>query len=419
VSTGRVVIDRARSAARIALDLETLAGSDYTSSSEAICRYAYTDAYRNTITYIREQLELLGFDVSEDPVGTLVGRNRPHGEPVFGVGSHCDSNRNGGRYDGTLGVLSALELCRLNHELNLELPLQLISFLEEEGSGFGVGLLGSRIIAQAVTEDELRQIRSLDDGRTFWDHSEAAGYDPERWRDAARVLDDLSGWIELHIEQARVLQDTGYRIGIVHAIAGIAWADVTVHGRGDHAGATPMGFRRDPMTVTAECILELERLARAAGSGTVGTVGELDVFPGLINAIPERVRFSIDVRGPDPHELRRIVDDIAGFAAQAGGKREMPIEYAERQLVAPTPLDPRVVAALEGSAREMGERFLTMVSGAAHDTMCLAARVPSAMVFIPCRDGISHHPDEHARPDDAALGVDVMLNAIRRILAVG
>jgi hydantoinase/carbamoylase family amidase len=418
VATGGVRIDRALSTARIARDLETLAGPDFTCSQEAICRYAYTDAYRNTVDFIRAQLEQLGFDVSDDPVGTLVGRNRPDGEPVFGVGSHCDSNRNGGRYDGTLGVLSALELCRLNHELGLGLPLQLISFLEEEGSGFGVGLLGSRIIAQSTTEEELRRIRSLDDGRTFWEHAEAAGYSPERWREAAHVLDDLIGWIELHIEQARVLQDTGHRLGIVHAIAGIAWADVTVHGRGDHAGATPMDFRRDPLTVTAECVLELERLARAAGAGTVATVGEVDVSPGLINAIPERVRFSLDVRSADPDELRRVIDDTAAFAAQAAVERGMEVEFAERQLVAPTPLDGGVVAALEGSAREIGEPFLSMVSGAGHDTMCIAGRVPSAMVFVPCKDGISHHPDEHARPEDAALAVEVMLNAIRRLFAV-
>jgi len=191
---------------------------------------------------------------------------------------------------------------------------------------------------------------------------------------------------------------------------------VTVLGRGDHAGATPMDFRLDPMTVTAECVLELERIARAAGTGTVATVGEVDVSPGLINAISERVRFSLDVRSPDPRALRRVVDDIAGFAMRAGGKRGMAVQYAERQLVAPTPLDPRVVAALEVSARETGEPFLTMVSGAAHDTMCLANRVPSAMVFVPCKDGISHHPAEEARPDDAALGAEVMLNAIRRLL---
>jgi len=228
------------SAARIERDIETLAGPDYTVSDEAIRRYAYTDAYRRTLDYFVRELEALGFKVEEDAVGTLTARNRPKGDPAFGIGSHCDSNRNGGKYDGTMGVVTALEVCRLNDERGLGLPLQLISFLEEEGSGFGQMLLGSRIIAQRVTEEDLREnFRAIDDGRSFWEHAADAGYQPDRWRECAHVLDDLTGWIEMHIEQARVLQDTGNRIGIVTAIAGYVHGDVVVEGRGDHAGATP------------------------------------------------------------------------------------------------------------------------------------------------------------------------------------
>src|SRR5439155_19973440 len=280
-----MVIDRERSAARIERDIEHLATSEYTVASEAIRRYAYTQVYRNTLDYFTRELEQLGFDVSEDPVGTLVGRNRPPGEPAFGVGSHCDSNRNGGKYDGTMGVVTALEVCRLNEELGLGLPLQLISFLEEEGSGFGQMLLGSRIMAQRVTEDELKEsFRSIDDGRSFWEHARDAGYEPERWRECIHVLDDLTGWIEMHIEQARVLQDTGNRIGIVTAIAGYVHADVVVRGRADHAGATPMDFRLYPGLAVADCFLELVRLSRAAGGNAGGRVGEVEVQPSLEHA---------------------------------------------------------------------------------------------------------------------------------------
>ena len=155
-------IDRTRSATRIERDIETLAGPDYTVSDDAIRRYAYTPVYRNTLDYFTRELEAIGFTVEEDPVGTLFARNRPKGEPAFGIGSHCDSNRNGGRYDGTMGVVTALEVCRLNEELGLGLPLQLISFLEEEGSGFGQMLLGSRIVAQRVTEEDLRETLPVD-----------------------------------------------------------------------------------------------------------------------------------------------------------------------------------------------------------------------------------------------------------------
>jgi allantoate deiminase len=412
-----VEIDRERSAARIEHDIETLAGPEFTSSTESICRYAYTDAYENTLAYVTRELRLVGFEIGYDPVGTLVARNRKPGQRVFGSGSHCDSNRNGGKYDGTLGVITALEVCRLSAELSLDLPLQVISFLEEEGSGFGQMLLGSRIIAQRVCEDELRSsFRALDDGRSFWEHAEDAGHAPEHWREAEHVLDDLIGWIEMHIEQARVLQDTGNRIGVVRAIAGYVHADVLVRGRGDHAGATPMDFRLDPTTVLAECVLELERAARAAGAGTVGTVGEIEVMPGLINAIAEQLRFSLDIRGPDGAAFRGVFESIGAYADRQASERGMSAEVTTRQTLPPTPMDAGVVGALEDAAASTGEPTLVMTSGAAHDTMCVAERVPSAMVFIPCRDGVSHHPAEEASPADAALAAEIMLNAIRSLL---
>ena len=404
------------SAERIDRDIETLAGPDFTRSDEAIRRYAYTPEYRNTLEYFGRELRTLGFEVDEDPVGTLVARNRPRGEPVFGVGSHCDSNRNGGRYDGTMGVVTALEVCRLNEERGLGLPLQVVSFLEEEGSGFGQMLLGSRIMLQRVTEEELHDsFRAIDDGRSFWEHAADAGYEPERWRESGDVLDDLSGWIEMHIEQARVLQDTGNRIGIVNAIAGYVHADVRVTGRGDHAGATPMDLRLDPTLPLAETIVELERLARAAGQGTVGTVGEIEVDPGIINAIGASVRFSLDIRGPKDDAFQGVAREIAGFAEEAASRRGMRAEYRQRQTLPATPLDSRIVAALESAAEATGEPFTTMHSGAAHDTMCVAARVPSAMVFVPCKDGISHHPDEDADPADAALAAEIILAAIQSL----
>ncbi|MDH4178714.1 MAG: Zn-dependent hydrolase [Thermoleophilia bacterium] len=406
-------IDRERSAARIERDIETLAGPEFTVSSEAIRRYAYTPVYRNTLDYFTRALQELGFTVTEDPVGTLIARNRPPGEPVFGVGSHCDSNRNGGRYDGTMGVVTALEVCRLSAEHSLDLPLQLISFLEEEGSGFGQMLLGSRIMLQRVTEQELREsFRAIDDGRSFWEHAEEAGYEPARWQESIHALDDLTGWIEMHIEQARVLQDTGNRIGLVHTIAGYVHADVLVTGRGDHAGATPMDLRLDPTTVLAECVLELERLARATGQGTVGTVGEIEVDPGIINAIAAGVRFSLDIRGPVDDAYRGVADEIAAFAERAAAARGMTAQFRQRQTLPATPLDERIVDALDAAAAATGEPYMRMHSGAAHDTMCVADRVPSAMVFVPCVDGISHHPAEDADSADAALAAEIILGAI-------
>jgi hydantoinase/carbamoylase family amidase len=411
-------VDRARSAERIERDIETLAGPDYTRSEEAIRRYAYTPEYRATLDYFVGELEALGFELSYDPVGTLVARNRPVGEPAFGVGSHCDSNRNGGKYDGTMGVVTALEVCRLNAELGFDLPLQLISFLEEEGSGFGQMLLGSRITAQRVTDEELQeQFLAIDDGRSFWEHAEGAGYEPARWRESLGILDGLTGWIELHIEQARVLQDTGNRLGIVTAIAGYIHADVVVEGRADHAGATPMDFRLDVAPVAARVILEVERLAREAGEGTVGTVGELELEPGIINVVPGRARLSLDTRGVVEERFQAVARGVEAFAPEAAAERGLTASYAQRQTLPVTRMDERIVAALEEAAAQTGEPFMLMHSGAAHDTMCVADHVPSAMVFVPCRDGISHAPEEDADPADAALGAQVILAAIASLSA--
>jgi hydantoinase/carbamoylase family amidase len=411
-------IDRARSAGRIEGDIETLAGPDYTRSEEAIRRYAYTPEYRATLDYFVRELEAIGFEVSYDPVGTLVARNRPPGEQVFGIGSHCDSNRNGGKYDGTMGVVTALEVCRLNAELGLDLPLQLISFLEEEGSGFGQMLLGSRITAQRVTDEELReQFRAIDDGRSFWEHAEEAGYEPSRWRESLRILDDLTGWIELHIEQARVLQDTGNRLGVVTAIAGYIHADVVIEGRADHAGATPMDFRLDVAPVAARVVLEVERLAREAGDGTVGTVGELEFEPGIINVVPGRARLSLDTRGVVEEGFQSVARGVEAFAQEAAAENGLTASYRQRQTLPVTPMDERIVAALEEAADRTGEPFMLMPSGAAHDTMSVAQHVPTAMVFVPCRDGISHAPEEEADSADAALGAEVILAAIASLRA--
>jgi hydantoinase/carbamoylase family amidase len=416
VATSTPTVDRARSTERIEHDIETLAGPAYTRSDEAIRRYAYTPEYRATLDYFVGELEAIGFEISYDPVGTLVARNRSLGEPVFGIGSHCDSNRNGGKYDGTMGVVTALEVCRLNAELGLDLPLQLISFLEEEGSGFGQMLLGSRIVAQRVSEEELREsFRAIDDGRSFWAHAEEAGYTPSEWREAIHILDDLTGWIELHIEQARVLQDTENRIGIVTAIAGYIHADVFLEGRADHAGATPMDFRLDVAPMAAQVILEVERLAREAGNGTVGTVGEIEFEPGLINVVPGRARLSLDTRGVVAEGFQSVAQGVEAFAERTASEAGLTASYRQRQTLPVTPMDERIVDALEAAAKATGEAYMLMPSGAAHDTMSVAAHVPTAMVFVPCVDGISHSPVEDASPADAALGAEIILNAIRSL----
>jgi len=402
-----------KSGNRIARDIEVLSGPEYTTSSEAIRRYAYTGAYERTLSYFDAELRKVGFEVVRDPVGNLVARNRPPGEPVFGIGSHCDSNRNGGRFDGTLGVVAALELCRLNAERGLGLPIQLISWLEEEGSGFGELMLGSRIAAGLVTQRDLDAMRALDDGMSFMEQARAAGFEPERWRDSRHVLDDLAGWIEIHIEQGRVLQDAGIPIGLVTAITGYIHADLVITGRADHAGGTPMTGRIDAGVIAAETVLAVERLTQVAGDGTVGTVGQLVFEPGLRNVIPGRATVALDIRSVDQGQLTSVVESTIELARSSAAARGAAVEVVEHQRQPPTQMDADLVVALEACAKRLDVPTLRMASGAAHDTVFMAERVPSAMVFVPCKDGISHSPAEDARPADAALAVEVALGSIR------
>jgi allantoate deiminase len=397
---------------RIAAHVDTLAQPPYTAGAPGITRHAYTGAYAATLRYFEAAFAELGFMVWSDPVGTLVASNRAPGEPCFGVGSHCDANRNGGRYDGTLGVVCALELCRLAAEREPGLPLRVLSFLEEEASGFGQMLLGSRIMLEAVTEEELAGYAD-EDGIPFIEAARRAGFEPERWRESGRALDGLFGWVEIHIEQGRVLQDSGLRLGVVDAIAGFVHADLRIGGRADHAGATPMGFRSDALVTAAEVVAEVDRLARTSADA-VGTVGELRVAPGLINVIPGEAALSLDLRSVSGDHLA-ILSAADDFARARAAARDQECELRERGRTPPTPMDAGMVAALVEAAEASGEPWRRMASGAAHDTMQVARRVPSAMLFVPCVDGISHAPEEDADVADAALAIEVALAAATRI----
>lgn len=405
----------ARSAARIERDIATLSAPPYTADGPGITRHAFSPEYQATVGYFVTALGELGFESTFDAVGNLVAANRPAGEPCFGLGSHCDSVPEGGAFDGALGMACALEVCRLARDEGLDLPLRVVSFVEEEGAGFGQMLLGSRAAAGALTPDELEGFADAS-GTLFVEAARVAGYDRVRCADPTATLGELLGWIELHIEQARLLETEGRRLGIVDSIAGYVHADIGIHGRRDHAGATPMAIRTDAGITAAEIVLELERLARSSSDDTVATVGELALRPGAINVIPEIAQLSVDTRSVSgDHE--RVAEAIAVFAQRQAAQRGQRAVVSERQRVAPMTLDDDVVAALEQAAERTGEPWRRMHSAAAHDTMMVARRVPAAMVFVPCRDGVSHSPDEHADAADAALAAEVILAAVRSLAA--
>lgn len=396
-------------AVRIARAVATLSRPPYSAAGDGIWRYGYTPAFLATLAWIEGELSALGFDVAYDPLGTLVARNRPPGTPVIGIGSHVDAVRGGGQWDGVLGVVCAIEIARAARERQLELPLAVIAFAEEEGAGFGVTLLGSRFATGRISRDELDRLPAIDGGPPASRAAAAAGFP----RGTAVGLEDVVAWIEPHIEQGRVLQDRGARIGVVTAIAGFRQGDLIAQGRADHAGATPMDLRRDAAVTIACCVVELERLTSETGGDLVGTAGELDVEPGVLNAIPGRARCSVDVRGTDDHRVHGVIEKLISFAHAEGERRGTPVTWRERSTSPTTPLDDGLRGRLRAAAKALREPWLELPSGAGHDTMLLAPRIPSAMVFLPCRDGISHAPDESCDPVDAAVAIELVLEALR------
>lgn len=395
-------------ARRVHAQIDRLALPPYTADGPGVTRYAFTRPYQATIRHVGALLRDAGLHTERDPVGNLIASDAA-GRRGIGLGSHLDSVRHGGRWDGALGVIAALEVARLNQLRSLGAPLHVVSWIEEEGSGFGQLLLGSRIATGKVSASELgAKIRSLEDGRSFSEHCREAGGDPERAADASAILDRLDRWIEPHIEQGRVLEDAGLRLGIVTTIVGYVHGDIAIRGRADHAGATPMDLRADAGVVAAKAIVAAEESARRAGVGTVATVGSVELRPGAINVVPGEAHLTIDVRSRHATAMSQVLREIREALATAGHERNVSSELTVRQEQPPTPLDEELASQLVAAANEIGVDALPMVSGAAHDTMSLAPHVPSALLFIPCRDGISHAPDEEADASDAALAIAVI-----------
>jgi hydantoinase/carbamoylase family amidase len=287
-------VDIADSAARIAADVNRLSRPPFTETEGVIRRWAFTPSYAATDEWVRQRLLGLGFVVEHDAAGSLVGRNTEVGASAFGLGSHIDSNRNGGPWDGTLGVVCALEVARLNDELGLGLPLRIFAFAEEEGSGFGEVLLGSRVMTGACTESDLRERIRDEDGTSFREAAAAAGFAPLDLDASRRHLEGLRAWVEIHIEQARQLEIARVPLGNVTVIAGCIQGDLIFSGRADHAGATPMDLRRDAFAAAAAAAVALERIAANAGDGTVATIGQVRVEPGQRTTVPARAMLEID-----------------------------------------------------------------------------------------------------------------------------
>ena len=397
--------DAGAAAHRLERDIEELAR--FSRPGPGITRLSFTPEYGQALSYLANEFEKIGFAVRQDAVGNFVASNVPPGERCVALGSHVDSVPHGGRFDGTAGVLCALEVARNAPEV----PLKIFSFVEEEGARFGSGLLGSRCAAGKVSAEELKEYRDQE-GVSFYEAAREAGHSPGEVAECSRSLEGVECYLEVHIEQGRVLEDAGQDLGIVEAIAGVIHASVEVEGRADHAGATPMDLRSDAGLTAAEIVTEVNAAARDEGGSIVGTVGRLELDPGALNIIPGRAVVGLDIRDVDGDRRDRVAQRVLASARERAGSRGQKVLYREHLRSSPTPMDREVVAGLERAAKEVELAGRTMVSGAGHDAMMVAGLVPSGMLFVPSRDGVSHSPDEYTEPVHLARAVAALLEFV-------
>ncbi|HEV8677066.1 MAG TPA: Zn-dependent hydrolase [Methylomirabilota bacterium] len=357
-------------------------------------------------------LEEAGCTVRVDRMGNIFGRRPPAsgGEelPPVVMGSHVDSVPTGGRFDGVLGVVCALEAIRALNEAQVRTrhPLELAIFTNEEGARFQPAMLGSAVMAGKVALEDAYNQRDRH-GVRLVDELERIGYlGPEPC--AARPL---RAYLELHIEQGPVLEEAGLPIGVVEGIVGIAWARVTFHGSQDHAGPTPMRARHDALVAAADVVKAVRHIPLEIGGDMVGTVGWLDVRPNIVNAIPGQVVLTTDLRAPDDAALDQALADLEVAVRDAAGAEGVRLTWEPLMRVPRTRFAPEVVDAVEAAAQGLGVGHRRMLSGAGHDAQHMAAVCPTGMVFVPSIGGKSHCEEEATRFEDIEHGANVLLQA--------
>ena len=374
-------------------------------------RIALTEMDRAGRHRFRELCEASGLQVRVDGIGNIFARRpgRDPARPPVLMGSHLDTQPSGGKFDGALGVLAGLEVMRaLNeHGIETDAPVELVSWTDEEGSRWGRSMAGSGVWTGTLKQDEVEAFTDAD-GVTVGDALDAIG---GRGPEPARLF-PADSYFELHIEQGPILEREGVEIGIVTGAQAQVWYDAVATGTDSHAGTTPPSARRDALLCAARVIELVDRTMRARGEDGRGTVGRLAVSPNSSNVIPGEVRFSVEFRHPDPAEIERIAAQFprdAGFIARDTG-----VALSVREIIRlpAQPFDPACIALVRDAASRLGFSARDIVSGAGHDAVYLALHVPSAMIFVPCRDGLSHNEAESIEPHQAAAGCQVLFEAV-------
>lgn len=409
-STPTVTVNRARLEARI----EEL-GRIGVHPEGGLDRGVYDDSWTEAMELVAGWLSGAGLKVRRDAVGNLFGRLEGYAsDRVIMTGSHIDTVPQGGAYDGGLGVQAAVEaVVSIAEQLGPQpTALEVFVCAEEEGSRWPCDFWGARALVGSIGADEPHELLALDGSEiTIADGMRRHGLDPELIPTAAR--DDIDVFVELHIEQGRVLEDAGQQIGIVHTINGKVHLEAVIEGRSDHAGGTPMGLRHDALAAGADIALRVEALAKRLGDPAVATVGSLVPRPGAINVIAHRCELTIDARHPDPVQLTALQDGIHSLLAEVAQDRSVEVSVVREARHEPQPMDAQVTSVLtEAAAARNGRPPLLMVSGAGHDSQIISQHVPTGMIFVPSVDGLSHTPHEYTRIEDSVAGVEVLVDAL-------
>lgn len=399
---------------RIKKDIEAL--SQFNGSpGYGLTRFSLTEEDRGAREYLRDELKKLELEVYEDAAGSLFGRRKGEDDtlPVIIIGSHFDSVKNGGNFDGPAGVIMALEIMRVLHENNIRTryPIEFVAMIEEEGGRFGGGVFGSRAMAGLVDYEQLKRNRD-ENGISMAEAFEAFGFDPSKIKDAVRSPESIKAFIELHIEQGPILESKGLDIGIVDFIVGINQIKVTITGRPDHAGTTPMHMRADALNTAARVISGISGYAIAEGNGTVATVGTLKIYPGAANIVPGLVTFTVDIRSKNSASIEAVRSKIQEDLKSLTEETDTSYEIIDMLNVKPVKMAPQINSLFEKSAHENQFTYTTISSGAGHDAMIMGAITDVGLIFVPSRDGRSHCPEEWTDYEDLQKGIELIYNTI-------
>lgn len=383
-----------------------------------VTRVVFSEADLRARAYVKSLCANAGLTVHEDAIGNTFARwqgSEPELAPV-GTGSHIDAIPNAGLYDGCVGVLGGLEAIRALQRAGFKprRSIELVIFTAEEPTRFGLGCLGSRMMGSVLAPQHALALHDKE-GRGLEELRAQAGF--------AGSLDSVAlpagrfhQFVELHIEQGPLLEQEGIDLGLVTGIAAPASLRVVIEGEGGHAGGKLMPGRKDALAAAAELILALEAAAKSTGAiDTVATVGVCEVFPGAVNSIPSRVRLETDIRDTDGARRDSVLDALRAACAQVASRRGVVITTELVNADPPATCDPAILAAMEQAAIEIGRTYRKMVSRAYHDSLFIARIAPVAMLFIPCRGGVSHRPDEYASPQWIESGVLVLARTLARL----